>query len=169
MVKFLFSLAVYVSHQVMQMMCHIFGDCLKSYMFTKFSCSFCTEIDIATLKYVAKYTGINNTFDCIMQPQFSYCLICWFVWLFGWDLQNLLITHVHLACQQHITLMKLESYWLFKVVLFRFSYILVISRDYILLICSCPVNEVKVGKLPILIASFIDELSFMNNGEFINY
>ena len=34
-----------------------------------------------------------------------------------------------------------------------FSYIIAISRDYILLISSCPVNEVKVGKIP-TIASY---------------
>ena len=44
--------------------------------------------------------------------------------------------------------MKLESYWFFKEILLRFSYILVISRDYILSISSCPVNEVKARKLP---------------------
>ena len=47
--------------------------------------------------------------------------------------------------------MKLESYWHFKKILLIFSYILVISKDYaILSISSCSVNEVKVGKLPII-------------------
>ena len=46
--------------------------------------------------------------------------------------------------------MKLESDWLFKDILLRFSYISVISRGNILLISSCPIKEVKVGKLPII-------------------
>ena len=47
--------------------------------------------------------------------------------------------------------MKLESWKLFKKILLRFSYILVIYRHYtILLTFSCPMNEVKVGKLPII-------------------
>ena len=53
--------------------------------------------------------------------------------------------------------MKLEIYWLFKEILLRLSYILVISRDYILLISSCPVNEVNVWKLPI-VASYTSNL-----------
>ena len=54
-----------------------------SYMFTKFLCLFCTEIDIPTLKYLARYKGLSSTFYCIMQPQFSYCMICevWYVGL----------------------------------------------------------------------------------------
>ena len=46
--------------------------------------------------------------------------------------------------------MKLESYCLFKEIFLRFSHILVISMGYTLLISSCPKNEVKVGKLPII-------------------
>ena len=47
--------------------------------------------------------------------------------------------------------MKLESYRPVKKILWTFSYILVISRDYTIpLVSSCPVNEVKVGKLPII-------------------
>ena len=46
--------------------------------------------------------------------------------------------------------MNLEIYWLFKEILLRFSYILVIFSDYLLLISSCPVNKVKVWKLPIV-------------------
>ena len=53
--------------------------------------------------------------------------------------------------------MNLEIYWLFKEILLRFSYILVISRDYILLIPSCPVNEEKVWKLP-TVASYTSNL-----------
>ena len=35
-------------------------------------------MDIPTLKYLTRYTGLNSIFDSIMQPQFSYyCLICW--------------------------------------------------------------------------------------------
>ena len=34
--------------------------------------------------------------------------------------------------------------------LLRFGYVLVISRDYILLISSFPVNEVKLGKLSVI-------------------
>ena len=63
--------SVHVSHQVIQMMCAIFGDCLLSYMFAKFLCSFCTEIGIPTLKYLASYRGFNSIFYCIMQLQFS--------------------------------------------------------------------------------------------------
>ena len=46
--------------------------------------------------------------------------------------------------------MKLESDWLFEDILLRFSYISVISRGNILLISSCRMKEVKVGKLPII-------------------
>ena len=35
--------------------CVLFGDCLISYTLTKCLCSFCTEIDIPTLKYLAKH------------------------------------------------------------------------------------------------------------------
>ena len=66
-----------VRYQVIQMMCAMFGDCLLSYMFTELLCSFCTEIDIPTLKYLARYTGFyTGIFYCIMEPQFNYCLIC---------------------------------------------------------------------------------------------
>ena len=58
------------------MMRAMFGDCLLSYMLTKFLCSFCTEIDIPTLNYRARYTDVNSIFYWIMQPQFSYFLIC---------------------------------------------------------------------------------------------
>ena len=43
-------------------MYYMFGDCLLNYMFTKFLCSFCTEIDIPTLKYLARYTDLNSIF-----------------------------------------------------------------------------------------------------------
>ena len=43
-------------------------------MLTKMLCSLCTEIDIPTLKYLARCTGLSSIFE-IMQPQFSYCLI----------------------------------------------------------------------------------------------
>ena len=32
-------------------------------------------------KFLARYTGLNNIFDGIMQPHCSYCLICWFGFL----------------------------------------------------------------------------------------
>ena len=41
--------------------------------------------------------------------------------------------------------MKLESYGLFKVILLMFSYILVVSTGYILLISICPM--LKTGPL----------------------
>ena len=47
---------IVISHQVIQMMCAMFGDC---HMFTKVLCSFCTEIDMDTLKYQAKYTRLQ--------------------------------------------------------------------------------------------------------------
>ena len=76
------------------MMCVMFGHCLISYkMFILHK-----KIVILTLKYLARYTGLNIIFDCIIQPQFSYCLICWFGFLAGMDLQTLLIADVHLAC-----------------------------------------------------------------------
>ena len=84
------------------MMCAMFGDCLISYkMLTKFyadNVHFTQKIVIPTLKYLARYTGLNSIFDCIMQPQFSYCLICWFGFLAGRNLQTLLIARDHLAC-----------------------------------------------------------------------
>ena len=43
-------------------MCYMFRDCLLNYMFAKFLCSFCTEIDIPTLKYLARYTDLNSIF-----------------------------------------------------------------------------------------------------------
>ena len=52
--------------------------------------------------YVSKQTDqtdLNSIYDCIMQPQFSYCLICWFGFLVG-TTQTLLIAHVHLVCWQ---------------------------------------------------------------------
>ena len=59
--------------------------------------------------------------------------------------------------------MKLERYWLFKDILLKFSYILTISMDYILLISSVYYvrNEVQVGKLPIIASytgNFISKL-----------
>ena len=39
--------------------CVLFGDCLISYRLTKCLCSFCTEIDIPTLKCLARHTGFN--------------------------------------------------------------------------------------------------------------
>ena len=42
--------------------------------------------------------------------------------------------------------MKLESYWLFKEIILMFSYILVVSRGYILSISICPM--LKIEKLP---------------------
>ena len=37
--------------------------------------------------------------------------------------------------------MKLESYWRFKGILLKFSYMLAVSSGYILLISICPVLE----------------------------
>ena len=49
--------------------------------------------------------------------------------------------------------MKPGSYWLFKETLLMFSYILVVSRGYILLISSCPM--LRTGKLHIISSSAI--------------
>ena len=56
---------MHVSHQAIEVMCAVFGDCLLGYMFTKFLCSFCTEINIPTLKYLARYTALNSIFYCM--------------------------------------------------------------------------------------------------------
>ena len=49
--------------------------------------------------------------------------------------------------------MKLESYWRFKGVLLMFSYILLVSTDYILLISICPM--LKTGKMQSIASSAI--------------
>ena len=64
--------AVCASHQIIQMMCAMFGDC---HMFPKLSCSFFTKMDIPILKHLARHKGFNSIFDWITQPQLSYCLI----------------------------------------------------------------------------------------------
>ena len=97
-------------------------------------CSLCTGIDTAALKYLARYSVLNSIFDLIIQPQFSYLLLLdWFsfVCFFG---TCVAVPHVHLACWLHINEMKLESYWLFKEIILKFSHILVILRGYILLV-----------------------------------
>ena len=35
------------------------ADCLTSYTLTKCLCSFCTEIDISTLRYTARHKGLT--------------------------------------------------------------------------------------------------------------
>ena len=58
--------------------------------------------------------------------------------------------------------MKLESYLLFKEILLIFSYILVVSRGYILLISICPMN-VKNWKITLaIIAGYILATVFKN-------
>ena len=41
---------------------------LAEFKFTQILCSLCTEVDIRTFKYLARYTGLNDIFDCLMQP-----------------------------------------------------------------------------------------------------
>ena len=63
--------------------CYVWGLPYKLYDY-KILCSFYTEIDIPTLKYLVRYTGLNSIFDCIKQLHFSSrCLICWFTFLAG--------------------------------------------------------------------------------------
>ena len=76
-----------VSHQVIRGCVICLG--IVSNVFTKMLCSLCTEIYKPALKYLARYTGLNNTFEWITQPQFSYMLPDWFG--FGWYLQTLII------------------------------------------------------------------------------
>ena len=47
--------------------------------------------------------------------------------------------------------MKLETWWLFKGIILMFSYILVVSAGYILLICICPM--LKSGKMQSIASS----------------
>ena len=52
---------------IIQVMFAVWG-CLKSYTLTKFLCSFCTEVDILNLKYLARYMASISIFDCIIMP-----------------------------------------------------------------------------------------------------
>ena len=43
-----------------------------------------TEVDIAILKYLARYSILNSILDRVMQPQFSYLLLLdWFRFTWG--------------------------------------------------------------------------------------
>ena len=43
-----------------------------------------TEVDIAILKYLARYSILNSILDRVMQPQFSYLLLLdWFRFVWG--------------------------------------------------------------------------------------
>ena len=56
--------------------------------------------------------------------------------------------------------MKLESCWLFKKILLMFSYILAVSRGYILVSSICPM--LKAGKLQSIASSAILAILFEN-------
>ena len=51
----------YVSHQIITGRVLCLG--IVSYMFMKILCLLCTEIDKPTLKYPARYTGLNSIFE----------------------------------------------------------------------------------------------------------
>ena len=76
---------MHLSHQVIDMMCAMFGDCLLSSLLAKFLCSFGTEIDIPTLKYLERYTGLNSIFYCINATTVQLLLDLWVKiwWLFA--------------------------------------------------------------------------------------
>ena len=97
-------------------------------------------------------TQLIFLFEChIMLNTVQLSLLLDLLSFFGWNLQILLITHVHRACQQHINLMKLLRC---NYNLYFSNYQLAIAyRDQVLLVFSCSVNEVgkkKVGTLPII-------------------
>ena len=54
------------------MTCAMFEN---GHILTKILCSLCIKIDMSTLKYLTRYTGLNSIFDWIRQPHFRYRLI----------------------------------------------------------------------------------------------
>ena len=68
---------MHLSHQAIEMMYVMFWDCFLSSLFTKFLCLFGTEIDIPSLKYLARYTGLNSIFYCINATTVQLLLDLW--------------------------------------------------------------------------------------------
>ena len=101
----------------------------------------CISISI----YIYMSISCNNVqlFSKIIKNIFLFCI-------YFAAISCIYFTAIIYVYKVFINVINLESYRLFKEILLWFSFILVISQDFILLISSCLVNEVKDGKLPII-------------------
>ena len=100
------------------------------------------------LKVLAMCTSLTSIFDW-NNATIVQILLDWFS--FGWDVRPSCSSSLPAA---YINYIKLENYWLFNEILFRFSYILVISR-------ASRGKLLQRGKNMVAICSFIQKVIWL--------